>query len=146
LREDVAAEVVTHCGRGDASSPHRGTLMTTNDANRQDTEAFGQYLRMQRKLADLSLRELAAMTDLSNAYISQLERGLHQPSMRVMRAISRALNVSVEELFGEQATADRTGADAGATDVEKAIRADDRLSPEQKDALLTVYRSYITEA
>jgi transcriptional regulator with XRE-family HTH domain len=120
--------------------------MTTNDANRQDTEAFGQYLRMQRKLADLSLRELAAMTDLSNAYISQLERGLHQPSMRVMRAISRALNVSVEELFGEQATADRTGADAGATDVEKAIRADDRLSPEQKDALLTVYRSYITEA
>ncbi|MCB0913550.1 MAG: helix-turn-helix transcriptional regulator, partial [Propionibacteriaceae bacterium] len=46
-------------------------------------EALGRFIHSQRKLANLSLRELAALSDLSNAYLSQLERGLHQPSVRV---------------------------------------------------------------
>ena len=59
-------------------------------------EALGRFIHSQRKLANLSLRELAALSDLSNAYLSQLERGLHEPSIRVINSIARALNVSAE--------------------------------------------------
>ncbi|MEQ9093286.1 MAG: helix-turn-helix transcriptional regulator, partial [Miltoncostaeaceae bacterium] len=53
--------------------------------------ALGQFIHAQRKLAKMSQRELAALSDISNAYLSQLERGLHQPSMRVINQMARAL-------------------------------------------------------
>ncbi len=59
-------------------------------------EALGAFIREQRKQANLSLRQLAELTSLSNPYLSQVERGLHQPSVRVLKAISDALNVSAE--------------------------------------------------
>src|SRR6202000_2579522 len=62
-------------------------------------EALGAFIREQRKRANLSLRQLAEMTSLSNPYLSQVERGLHQPSVRVLKAISDALNVSAETLM-----------------------------------------------
>src|ERR1700759_2488829 len=62
-------------------------------------EALGAFIREQRKRANLSLRQLAELTSLSNPYLSQVERGLHQPSVRVLKAISGALNVSAETLM-----------------------------------------------
>jgi transcriptional regulator with XRE-family HTH domain len=62
-------------------------------------EALGSFIRAQRKMANLSLRQLADLTKLSNPYLSQIERGLHQPSVRVLKQISDALNVSAETLF-----------------------------------------------
>ena len=62
-------------------------------------EALGAFLRAQRKMANLSLRQLAELTSLSNPYLSQLERGLHQPSVRVLKLLSDALNVSAETLL-----------------------------------------------
>ena len=62
-------------------------------------EALGAFIRTQRKMADLSLRQLAELTSLSNPYLSQVERGLHQPSVRVLKAISDALNLSAETLL-----------------------------------------------
>ena len=47
------------------------------------TEALGAFIRGQRELAQLSLRQLAEMTKLSHPYLSQVERGMHQPSVRV---------------------------------------------------------------
>ena len=64
-------------------------------------EALGSFIHAQRKLANLSLRQLAELTSLSNPYLSQLERGLHQPSVRVLKLISDALNVSAETLLAE---------------------------------------------
>ena len=64
-------------------------------------DALGAYIRSQRKLANLSLRQLAELTSLSNPYLSQIERGLHQPSVRVLRLLSDALNVSAETLLAE---------------------------------------------
>ena len=64
-------------------------------------EALGTFIRAQRKMANLSLRQLAELTSLSNPYLSQLERGLHQPSVRVLKLISDALNVSAETLLTE---------------------------------------------
>jgi transcriptional regulator with XRE-family HTH domain len=110
-------------------------------------EALGAFIRSKRKLANLSLRQLAERTRLSNPYLSQIERGLHQPSVRVIRLISDALNVSAETLLAQAGLLrqDRAGdSDAQRTStVEEAIQAEDRLSAEQKSALVAVYRSML---
>ena len=123
-------------------------------------EALGAFIKEQRKRANLSLRQLAELTSLSNPYLSQVERGLHQPSVRVLKALSDALNVSAETLLAQAGLIDAiaaTGPDAqtdataaqGAQDkpdlpqTEDAIRADQRLGDEQKAALIAVYRSML---
>jgi len=111
-------------------------------------EALGDFIRRQRKLANLSLRQLAEKTRLSNPYLSQIERGLHQPSMRVIKVISEALNVSAETLLTHAGllhhgdSRDGTSAPELAA-VELAIDADPRLSFQQKSALISVYRSML---
>jgi transcriptional regulator with XRE-family HTH domain len=103
-------------------------------------QALGEFIRSQRKLANLSLRELAALTDLSNAYLSQIERGLHEPSVRVLRSISRALDLSASSVLA-QAGLVEDGVEPDAT--EAAILADKSLTDAQRHALLAVYRSYV---
>jgi transcriptional regulator with XRE-family HTH domain len=111
-------------------------------------EALGDFIRKRRQQANLSLRQLAEKTRLSNPYLSQIERGLHQPSMRVIKLIADALNVSAETLLtqagllhpeGEQASDPASQFPA----VEEAISGDGRLSDQQKAALISVYRSML---
>ena len=118
-------------------------------------EALGAFIREQRKRANLSLRQLAELTSLSNPYLSQVERGLHQPSVRVLKALSGALNVPAETLMAQAGLIDAIAGDANAaTDngtpnvpgTEDAIRADPRLGEEQKAALIAVYRSMLGSA
>lgn len=111
-------------------------------------EALGEFIRRRRKLANLSLRQLAEKTRLSNPYLSQIERGLHQPSMRVIKLISEALNISAETLLTQagllhHSDASSGDASAAAPAVEQAINADDRLSDQQKAALISVYQSML---
>jgi transcriptional regulator with XRE-family HTH domain len=111
-------------------------------------EALGSFIRAQRKLANLSLRQLAELTSLSNPYLSQLERGLHQPSVRVIKLISDALNLSAETLLAQAGLitlADPAENEPGPAKppTEDAIRADGRLSEDQKSALIAVYRSML---
>jgi transcriptional regulator with XRE-family HTH domain len=114
-------------------------------------EALGAFIREQRKQANLSLRQLAEMTRLSNPYLSQIERGLHQPSVRVLRAISDALNLSAETLLTRAGLIDamtgepEAAAEAAGSETERAIRADKRLSGDQKSALIAVYRSMLSQ-
>ena len=70
-------------------------------------EAFGAFIRSQRTLANLSLRQLAELTSLSNPYLSELERGMHQPTVRVLKQLSSALNVSAEMLLEQAGLLDR---------------------------------------
>lgn len=113
--------------------------------------ALGDFIRAQRQLAKLSLREMAAMTSVSNAYLSQVERGLHQPSLKVLQSIADALQLSTEQLLSQAGWAGAT-AGPGARDgaepggAEEAIRSDPRLSQEQRAALLQVYRSFVDGA
>jgi transcriptional regulator with XRE-family HTH domain len=121
---------------------------------------LGGYIRLQRQLADLSLRQLSDLTKVSNAYLSQVERGLHQPSLRVLRSIADALNLSSDTLLsqagmaaGRESTDGRgsgpgpgagsgTGAGSGAeSGTEAAILRDPELGPEERETLLRVYRS-----
>jgi transcriptional regulator with XRE-family HTH domain len=110
-------------------------------------EAFGAFIRSQRKLANLTLRQLAELTTLSNPYLSELERGMHQPSVRVLKQLSNALNVSAEMLLEHAGLLDRQDGAAdepgglGADTVERAIRTDSQLDESQKAALLAVYQS-----
>jgi transcriptional regulator with XRE-family HTH domain len=112
-------------------------------------EALGAYIRSKRKHANLTLRQLAERTRLSNPYLSQIERGLHQPSVRVIRLISDALNVSAETLLAQAGLLrhDHAGDDSSARErvstVEEAISAENRLTAEQKSALVAVFRSML---
>jgi transcriptional regulator with XRE-family HTH domain len=103
---------------------------------------LGGFIRMQRQMANLSLRQLSALTEISNPYLSQVERGLHEPSIRVLKSIADALNVSAEILF-EQAGLITNPEKLGDEATETAIRADRRLNEAQRHALLGVYRSYV---
>src|ERR1700722_9053041 len=111
-------------------------------------ETLGSFIRSKRKLANMSLRQLAERTRLSNPYLSQIERGLHQPSVRVIRLISDALNVSAETLLAQAGLLrhNESGQEPPQprpATVEEAIRADGRLSAEQKSALVAVFRSML---
>lgn len=107
-------------------------------------EALGRFIHAQRKLAKLSLRELAALSDLSNAYLSQLERGMHQPSVRAVSQIARALGVPAETMLAQAGL----GGDQQAGEVDSPVSAEDAilrdpsLSQPQREALLAVLRSF----
>jgi transcriptional regulator with XRE-family HTH domain len=102
---------------------------------------LGSFIRAQRQMANLSLRELAALTEISNPYLSQIERGLSEPSARVLKSIAEALNLSAEALFAQAGLMPESTRDDDATAT--AIRTDPRLTESQKRALLAVYRSYV---
>lgn len=127
--------------------------MDKSDPWRAQTTALGAFIRAQRTMADLSLREMAAVTQVSNAYLSQIERGLHQPSVRVLHAIAAALGVTPEDLLAQAGPgaesarpkndAGRRPADGAEVDTQAAILSDPRLNDAQRDALLSVYRSFL---
>jgi len=109
-------------------------------------QALGEFIRSQRLQARMSMRDLAAKANVSNPYISQIERGLHQPSVRVLRSIAQALGMSADVLLAQLGLhrADDGGAGPGAgPSTEAVIAADPGLTPEQRDSLLAVYRSFL---
>jgi transcriptional regulator with XRE-family HTH domain len=116
----------------------------TDGPDTERLEALGALIRAQRTTAGLSLRELAERTLVSNAYLSQIERGLHEPSISVLRAIAAALDVALEDLLARAGLLAGTD-DAGplVRDTEAAILADPELSEPQRVALLSIYRSFV---
>ena len=105
-------------------------------------DALGSLLRSQRAAAELSLRDLAERTNVSNAYLSQLERGQHEPSLSVLRSIASALGVPLESLLLQAGVLERDG-ELPVRDTEAAILSDPELSEAQRTALLHVYRSFV---
>ena len=123
--------------------------MVDDEAWDPSLRQLGEFIRAQRQMADLSLRRLAELTNVSNAYLSQIERGLHQPSIRVLRAIAEALNLSADTLLAQaglrSAATDAVARTAAGESLstEAAILADPNLNDEQRDILLRVYRSFV---
>lgn len=112
--------------------------MPTSDA----WKSLGEFIRAQRRVADLSLRQLSQVAKVSNPYLSQIERGLHKPSAEVLKSIADGLQISAESLFARVGLIESSSGEP-APDVERAIRADARLSGPQKDAMLQVYRGFV---
>jgi transcriptional regulator with XRE-family HTH domain len=124
------------------------TVATEGPGKAAWLDALGALIRAQRVTAGLSLRELAERTKVSNAYLSQIERGLHEPSISVLGAIAAALDVSLEALLARAGLLVPEGEDeraAGALvrDTEAAILGDPELSEAQRVALLSIYRSFV---
>ena len=124
------------------------TLRAVDDPGRQWADV-AELLRTQRQLARLSLRHLAKMTSVSDSYLSQVERGLHQPSPEVLKAMASALGMSANSLYERMGWLDtEEEAEANGTakeGVEMAIERDERLTPAKKTALLAVYRSMVED-
>lgn len=105
--------------------------------------SLGEFLQEQRKHAQLSLRQLAERTGVSNPYLSQIERGLRKPSADVLQQIGKALRISSEALYVRAGLLDHK---EGATTVEDAVLADTVLSDRQKRVLLDLYQTFRTES
>jgi transcriptional regulator with XRE-family HTH domain len=97
-----------------------------------DQLGVGEIIRRQRELAELSMRQVAAMAGISNPYLSQIERGLRAPSEEVLRAIAESLNVSADLLRGEQPA-------GGSAEVVEAIQSDPDLTVSQRRSLIEAY-------
>ena len=117
----------------------------SDDPWKAQLEALGALLRAQRRAADLTLRDLSERTNVSNAYLSQLERGLHEPSLGVLTAIAAALGVPLDSLLTRAGMLERSEGDGAqpVAETEAAILRDPELSEPQRTALLSVYRSFV---
>lgn len=104
----------------------------------------GEFIRQQRENAQKSIRDLARSAGVSNPYLSQIERGLRRPSADILQQIARALEISAETLYVRAGILD--GSPPAASSVAEAINNDERLSGEQKQSLLSVYRSFVGPA
>ena len=103
--------------------------------------ALGDYLKEQRQLAQLSLRQLAEQAGVSNPYLSQIERGLRRPSAEVLQQLAKALRISAEQLY---IRAGIVAPDEGiGGSVELAVLSDQALTERQKQTLLDVYSSFL---
>lgn len=117
----------------------------SSSGDREDLGRLGAFIRSQRRLAELSQRELARLTDLSDPYVSQIERGLHEPSIRVLKSLAKALDVQAETLMSYVGVGGGGGGNkSSAPGVAEAIQADTELNDSQKTALLEVYKSFLS--
>jgi transcriptional regulator with XRE-family HTH domain len=110
-------------------------------ADSEDESPVGQFIRHQRELQDLTMRQLADLAGISNPYLSQIERGLREPSERVLEAIAENLEVSAETLKRHRP---RPRSEEGQESaVVAAIRVDPDLTARQRTALIEVYEAFV---
>ena len=109
-------------------------------------DAFGTYVRSQRRLARLTLRQAAELASISNPYLSQIEHGVALPSISVISSLAEALSVSAESMLLRAAGIVSPHTSGGRSHSEDAIRQDPRLDERQKLALLAVLASFVSSS
>lgn len=113
--------------------------MTDDD---DQLKAFGEFVRAQRRLAQVSQRNLARMSGVSDSYLSQLERGHYRPSPQVLKALAAAFGLEPKQLYTMLGFMDEEEG-GGTPSVEQAIQLDSNLDASQKEALIKIYRSFV---
>ena len=108
-------------------------------ADTDDDSTIGQFIRHQRELQDLTMRQLADLVGIPNPYLSQIERGLREPSERVLDAIADNLEMSAETLKRHRPPPPAAEESA----VVAAIRADPDLGAKERAALIEVYEAFV---
>lgn len=108
------------------------------DRSRRDD--LGDFIREQREAAKLSLRHLSKLAGVSNPYLSQIERGLRNPSAEILQAIAKALEISSETLYVRAGILEERPDGGG---VESAIARDPHLTELHRSTLLEMYRTFV---
>jgi transcriptional regulator with XRE-family HTH domain len=130
-------------GRRDGSA--RSTAGPTESPDepdvRHDLLDVGAFIRSQRERAEMSIRRLAELAEISNPYLSQIERGLRRPSAEILQQVANALRISVESLYVRAGILPEETRPVST--VREAVEHDPSLSAEQKTALLQVYESFV---
>ena len=101
---------------------------------------LGEFIRRQRELAQLSIRQLADICGISNPYLSQIERGLRMPSSMILQSISKGLRLSAETLYAQAGILDPEEVEE--SDVIKSVMRDPYLSSRQREMMIDMYRSF----
>lgn len=114
-----------------------------NDKDAPGFGSLGEFIKAQRELANLSLRQLAEIAKVSNPYLSQIERGMYKPSADVLKNIASALRISAETMYAQAGLLDEAPPSEGTAGVEDAVRLDTRLTIDQKDTLIRIYRGFV---
>lgn len=109
---------------------------------RIDVSGLGEFIRQQRDQAQMSLRQLAKAADVSNPYLSQVERGLRRPSAEILGRIASGLRISAESLYVRAGILDERTGDQTVT---TAIAADATLTERQRATLLQIYGAFQAE-
>jgi transcriptional regulator with XRE-family HTH domain len=108
----------------------------------EEPSALGEIIRRQRELSAMSMRQFSELVGISNPYLSQIERGLREPSERVLESIATALRTTSDALY-EQAGIDVDEPQVEGPSVPDAVKADPRLNAAQRRALLAVYQAFV---
>lgn len=103
----------------------------------------GSFIKLQRERGEMSIRKLAELADVSNPYLSQVERGLRRPSADILQQVANALRISVESLYVRAGIL--PDEERAVSTVSEAIEHDPDLTDEQKMALLNVYESFLAQ-
>jgi len=119
-----------------------GEGMSVREQIETRMQEVGEFIREQRRLARLSVRKLAEMADVSNPYLSQIERGMRHPSAEILQAIAKALRISAETLYVRAGILEEREEDG---DLSLAILRTTSLTEEQKQVLLQVYESFLSK-
>lgn len=109
---------------------------------RIDVGGLGDFIRDQRDQAQMSLRQLAKAADVSNPYLSQVERGLRKPSAEILNRIAQGLRISAETLYVQAGILDQREGDENVT---TAIAADMTITERQRTTLLQIYAAFQSE-
>jgi len=109
---------------------------------RIDVSGLGGFIRDQRDQAQMSLRQLAQAADVSNPYLSQVERGLRRPSAEILNRIAQGLRISAETLYVQAGILDDREGDEAVT---TSIAADPTLNERQRATLLQIYAAFQSE-
>ncbi|MGV7576438.1 helix-turn-helix domain-containing protein [Mycobacterium kansasii] len=99
---------------------------------------IGSFIRTQRETAQVSMRQLAERSGVSNPYLSQVERGLRKPSADVLAQIAKALRVSAEVLYVRAGILEPSET----SKVRDAIITDTAITERQKQILLDIYAAF----
>jgi transcriptional regulator with XRE-family HTH domain len=130
-------------------------MVAMNPEPESSGSLVGEIIRRQRELAELSMRQVAAMAGISNPYLSQIEHGLRAPSADVLDTIAATLGIPAEALRPRTSENDHGPTEDGDhqeqdrpdehTSLVAAISNDPGLTARQRRALIEIY-SAMTEA
>src|SRR5262249_33771802 len=120
-----------------------GLAFASGRASMEIMNTIGDYIRQQREQAKFSLRQLAQAAGVSNPYLSQIERGLRNPSAEILQQIAKGLRISAEALYVQAGILEDRPGDSG---VRSALLTDPHLTERQKQVLVEIYESFRRES